>query len=187
MRNMSDLRLQNRSTLQIFSDMHRQTDSLTTYSDMAIQEEALPEDYETYRQLENRLSRLSVKRDPVNPHGIFPRPGVTYRAEEKGIAPYALFFDPIKAREEAKTMTGINEFSFQTDENNPYHVRMYASEVLLSGYWQNENTFRVRFRWYETCFTRELSFRFTENGCTVSAVMVHGEDRDPLKQAEYRF
>lgn len=180
-----------------------------------VQEDTLPEDPETYRQLENRLSRLSVKRDPVNPHGIFPHPGVTYRAEEKGIAPYALFFDPIKAREEAKTMTGINEFSFQTDENNPYHVRMhclingneyhlsiptdgsrayhvipemiYASEVLLSGYWQNENTFRVRFRWYETCFTRELSFRFTENGCTVSAVMVHGEDRDPLKQAEYRF
>ena len=180
-----------------------------------VHEEALPEDRETEKLLENRLARLSVKRDPVNPNGLFPHPGKTYNANGKGAAPYVLFYDPIRAYEKVKTMTGISEFCFQTAETNPFSVRMnciineneyvliiptdgsrthhiipemlYASEVLLSGYWQDENTFNVRFRWYETCFTKELSFRFTDAGCTVDEVMIHGDDPDLRKGIEYRF
>ena len=180
-----------------------------------VQEEALPEDPETSRLLKNRLTRLSVKCDPVNPHGTFPNPGITYKAAGKGTAPYVLFYDPIRAYEKVKTMTGISEFSFQTDETKPFNIWMhcvingndynldipadgcrayhiipemlYASEVLLSGYWQDENTFNVRFRWYETCFTKELSFRFTENGCIVNEIMVHGDDPDLQKEIEYRI
>ena len=55
---------------------------------------------------------------------------------------------------------------------------LYADEVMLSGYWQDASTFVVRFRWYETCFTKELAFRFVGNRCVVDERMVHGDDPD---------
>ncbi|MBQ9009194.1 MAG: beta-lactamase family protein [Clostridia bacterium] len=180
-----------------------------------VQEEALPVDFEEKSLLESRLSRLSVKRDPIRPYGQFPFSGLTYTATGKGAAPYVLFYDPIRDYEEVKTMTGISAFSFRKDIRNPYAVNMqcvinghkydfhiptdgnrilhivpemlYASEVLLSGYWQDENTFNVRFRWFETCFTKELSFRFTGKCCNVDERMVCGEDPDLRKGIEYRL
>ena len=179
-----------------------------------VQEEALPEDSESKRLLASRLSRLSVKRDPIHPYGKFPFPQLTYRTAGKGAAPYVLFYDPVRGYEEVKAMTGISAFRFQKDIKHPFAVNMqcvinghdydfhiptdgsralhivpemlYASEVLLSGYWQDNDTFNIRFRWYETCFTKELSFRFTENGCHVDEMMVHGDDPDLRKGIEYR-
>lgn len=178
-----------------------------------VSNEVIPEDTKTVRILENRLSRLSVKRDPVNPDGIFPHPGKIYKTEGKGAAPYVLFYDPVRAYKQAETMTGLSEFSFKKEGKNPFNIRMhciingnvydlnipidgnrahhripemlYASEVLLSGYWQDENTFNTRFRWYETCFTKELSFRFTDNGCIVNEKMIHGDDPDLRNEIVY--
>ena len=156
-------------------------------------------------RLENRLARLSIKSDPCSAEGTFPEEGITYKTRGKGAAPYVLFYDPIRGSREAEEMTGMSAFSFRkiygynkvkmntVINGNDYELiipvdgtrtstalpeMIYASQVMLSGYWADDNTFAVRFRWYETCFTKELLFRFEDNKCTVSERMVHGDDPD---------
>lgn len=164
----------------------------------------LPADPEAQARLANRLARLSVKADPCNPHGAFPS-AKTYHMTGAGAKPYVLFYDPIRGSREAEELTGLTEFSFATDgktrmvtmtatiNGNAYELpvptdgtralahlpeMLYASEVMLSGYWEGEDTFVVRFRWYETCFTKELAFTFDDARCVVDERMVHGEDPD---------
>ena len=169
-----------------------------------ITEETLPQDEKAYRTLQNRLDRLSVKKDPCHPFGRFPNEGESYRVNGKGAAPYVLFYDPIRNSKRAEEMTGLTEFSFVQEE--PYFIRMhavinghsydipvptdgtratkllpemlYAEQVMTSGYWKDKKTFAVRFRWYETCFTKELLFRFEGKTCYISEEMIHGDDPD---------
>ena len=169
-----------------------------------LSDEPLPADEAAATKLTNRLSRLAVPRDPVNPHGHFPGQGRTYRCEGHGVAPYVLFYDPIRASYEADEMTGLTEFSFRqagprlvtlsaTINGRAYELAVpidgtrqsaelpemvYASQVMLSGWWRDERTFAVRFRWYETFFTKDLVFRFADAGCVVDEEMLHGEDPD---------
>ena len=164
----------------------------------------LPEDAEAQARLANRLARLAVKADPCNPHGVFPS-GKAYRTARAGAKPYVLFYDPIRGSNEAEAMTGLTEFSFREDRRarmvtmsatvngHAYELpiptdgtralvrlpeMIYADEAMLSGYWQDASTFVVRFRWYETCFTKELTFRFEGDRCVVDERMVHGDDPD---------
>ena len=170
-----------------------------------IKEERLPVDPEESHRLQNRLHRLSIQKDPCNSFGKFPYEGKIYHVAGKGPAPYVLFYDPIRDYPGTESMNGLTEFSFQKEEKQNC-VRMhavinsheydliipvdgtrystvlpemiYASLVMLSGYWKDENTFCVRFRWFETCFTKELQFRFEEEKCVIDEVMVHCDDPD---------
>ena len=53
---------------------------------------------------------------------------------------------------------------------------IYTDKVLLSAYFKEDNILCIRFRWIETCFTKELQFSFDEEGCTVSEEMINGSD-----------
>ena len=176
-----------------------------------IKEEELPIDPDDSQRLQNRLSRLSIKQDPCDSFGEFPDERKIYRVTGKGPAPYVLFYDPIRDYPNAKSMDGITEFSFQKEEkqncvrmhtvinHHEYDLKIpvdgtrntvvltemiYASLVMLSGYWKNKNTFCVRFRWLETCFTKELQFHFEKEKCVIDEVMVHGDDPDLRKSIE---
>ena len=43
-----------------------------------------------------------------------------------------------------------------------------VSQVYLSGYWKEADTFAVRARWIETCFEKELTFQFAVDRCVVT-------------------
>ena len=42
--------------------------------------------------------------------------------------------------------------------------------LVTSGSWLAEDTFQIVCRWTQTCFTKKLNFRFTQEGFTVEAV-----------------
>lgn len=176
--------------------------------------EELPEDFSAYQRLTNRLARLSVKRDPCNAKGRFPYEDRIYKVSCRGAAPYILFYDPIRSSIEAESMNGLTSFSFCKDEqkrcaymlavinDSTYKLTIpvdgtrtecvipemiYAAQVMLSGYWKDQNTFCVRFRWYETCFTKELQFRFADDYCVVDEVMIHGDDPDLANGIIYKL
>ena len=159
----------------------------------------LPESDDS-RILASRLSRLSIPAEPFSPFGSFPLEGTVYRADESGAHPESLYYDPIRASYEADSITGLTEFAFTTDPHR-YSVTMdavingktvhfviptdgsrtlaelpeiYVSVVALSGYWKDERTFSVRFRWMETVFVNEMDFCFEQNRCTVSVHSLRG-------------
>lgn len=173
-----------------------------------IQQDSLPADEALQKALEKRLSRLAVPRDPYSEKGEFPLPGKTYHVDGMGPRPYVLFYDPLVASYEADSMTGMTEFSFRDADDiyhqngvildavingHPYALpvptdgsrtgfllpeMIYTKLVMLSGYWKDKETFCVRFRWSETGFVKELSFRFEGSRCIINETMIHGDDRD---------
>lgn len=170
----------------------------------AVADAGLPADPEAQARLAKRLARLAVRADPHGVRGGLPQ-GKSYRMTGPGAKPYVLFYDPIRGGKEAEAMTGMTEFAFREDpktrmvtmsatiNGHGYELpvptdgtrslvrlpeMLYADEVMLSGYWQDASTFVVRFRWYETCFTKELAFRFVGDRCVVDERMVHGGDPD---------
>lgn len=163
--------------------------------------DALPEDTESSDALTRKLSHLSLAKPPYAPFGTFPKPGETYRCES-GVHPENLFYEQVYAAPVAQTITGITEFSFRqagprmvemaatvngnpqvfsmpTDGSRALHTlpEYYKSLVYVSGYWQDENTFAVRFRWIETVFEKELAFCFDSEGCTISEKPIAGRWR----------
>lgn len=152
--------------------------------------------------LANRLSRLAIPAEPFSPFGSFPMEGIMYRKEGEGVHPESLFYDPIHASDEADHITGLTEFAFSADPHRfivrmdavingkMYHFdiptdgsralaelpEIYVSIVALSGYWKDDLTFSVRFRWMETVFVNEMDFCFFDNGCTVSVSSLRGID-----------
>lgn len=179
-------------------------DQVWEFVDTVRADGALPEDRAAQERLANRLARLAVKADPCSTQGSFPSAG-TYRMTGAGARPYVLFYDPIRSSAEATAMTGLTEFSFHEDRSacevlmraiiNGHRYELviptdgtrrmarlpemiYTDRVLFSGYWRDACTFAVRFRWCETCFTKELDFTFADDRCVVDERMVHGDDPD---------
>jgi len=167
-----------------------------------IKNDTLPPDPENSRKLEDRLSRLAVKRDPLGVLGIIPCQGKKWYPE-RGVRPAVLFYDPIRMSDPADAMTHMTEFSFEqktgriemtalingheylfsipADGTRMHHKlpeMMYAEDVLLSAYWESPKDLVVCFRWIETCFTKELVFTFEDEQCIVTDRMVHGSDPD---------
>ena len=70
----------------------------------------------------------------------------------------------------------LYHFVIPTDGSHTLAVlpEIYVSIVALSGYWKNERTFSIRFRWMETVFVNEMDFCFEENRCTVSVHSLRG-------------
>lgn len=162
------------------------------------------------RILANRLSRLAIPAEPFSPFGRFPMENTMYRAEGEGVHPESLYYDPIRASYEADHITGLTAFAFAADAHRfaacmdavinekTYHFviptdgsrvlaelpEIYVSIVALSGYWKDDQTFSVRFRWMETVFVNEMDFHFTDKGCTVSVQNLRGiePERHEVKQ-----
>lgn len=150
----------------------------------------MPENEELSSALARRMRCLSIPNPPYAPFGKFPVPGEYYQAES-GIHPDNVILSHMSGE---SVGAGMTAFSFHPADNDQV-VRMeivfngqelsltipmdgsrqmqqmpggLVSKVCLSGYWKEENVFAVRFRWVETCFEKELSFRFDGNGCTVT-------------------
>jgi len=166
---------------------------------------------EDCRILKNRLARLAIPREPFAPFGRFPMEGTVYHTEHMGIHPESLYYDPIRASYEAENATGLTEFAFTSDPH-AFSVRMdavinglrycfdiptdgsrklvklpeiYVSVVALSGYWKDDHTFSVRWRWMETVFVNEMDFCFDSGNCVVSVSSLRGID--PYGGDQQRF
>ncbi len=162
----------------------------------------LPENLQEAQALHWRFAHLGIENPPYAPYGKFLHEGETYRVENEGIQPGNLFYEQVKASPAAKEITGITEFSFCQTWPRMVEMRakvngadrvfsiptdgsrllqelpeIYKSLVYLSGYWKDADTFAVRFRWVETVFEKELSFRFEGDSCTVSGEGLHGNFR----------
>ncbi len=160
----------------------------------------LPEAEKKAAALQKQLASLSVQRDPYAPFGAFPFPGKEYTVQGQGVHPENIFYSQLYLSPETAFITGITSFSFC--ESEPRLIRMtaqinghlclleiptdgsrkvqeldeyYVSKVALSGYWKDTHTFSVRFRWIETVFVKELSFRFEDKCCLIHEEAVSGQ------------
>lgn len=161
----------------------------------------LPPDAPAASTLAGRLAGLSIAAPPYAPFGEFPHPGAAYRLPSGGALPLHLFYDPLIRSPEAANITGITAFSF-TPVPGRHAVRLdavingkreslivatdgsralntlpfvFVSQVYLSGYWWDENTFAVRFRWVESVFEKELAFRFEGQRCFIHEKGIAGQ------------
>ncbi len=151
----------------------------------------MPENEPLSSALCTRMKMLSIPNPPYAPFGAFPHPGEKYHVAGGGVHPENIFLGRMSG--EADT-AGMTDFSFTACSGDgivnlkavvngaTYTLRAatdgrrmlnilpmgLVSQVYLSGYWKSEDTFAVRFRWIETCFEKELVFRFDGSHCEIT-------------------
>lgn len=165
----------------------------------------LPKDEKMAAEVQRRFRSLAIANPPFQPYGTFEYPGVIYQAENDGAHPENIFYQQIKKHPVSKTITGITSFSFEqikpglvkmesilngepmtllvpTDGTRRLSVipEYYKSLVYISGYWKNENTFAIIFRWVETVFEKELAFQFQNGLCLVKEKL--NDRRNPINK-----
>ena len=164
----------------------------------SIQSESLPEDTSSAKKLQNRLKRLSVRAGTVCDKYSFIHEGETYVLEENA-QPGNLFYDPVKQNPLSEKYDGLHAFSFTKKDHHivvmnalingkNYELtipadgtyakniidEMYISECLNRGYFKDENTFCVEFRWVEQVYAAELEFCFKDDCVDVTDHAVLG-------------
>ena len=175
------------------------------YLHAAARDEALPENPEAYRLLQNRLSRLALKNPVVKPYNPKCKTieGVRYAIGEAGCTFRKALWNHIANSDVIDFERGMEwiEFRFPDKEvceivfkengmerlltvgmDGVRRVNTYemdrmpeVNKVLMDGAWVSENRLRISARWIQTCFGITLEFAFDTSGVTISPVFFIGE------------
>lgn len=161
---------------------------------------AIQENPTAYKKLQHVCRTLALEAVPYAPYGTLPTN--TFHSTI-GAHPENLFYVQVKSHPIAKEYTGITTFSFQqvearllhmqaTINNQTYTIQIptdgsmslnhlpsyYTDKALTSGYFQDEHTFIVRFRWIETVFVKELAFHFDNDTCYVKEYLLSNDSKE---------
>ncbi|WP_274652150.1 serine hydrolase domain-containing protein [Paenibacillus humicola] len=145
----------------------------------------LPENPVSCRALRRRLQSLAVARCPYSPYS--PLTGhisgkrftvaegdIPFMAEYAAMtghrngtaASFCLVFEPDRCLLEIAV--GADRFRIEAgmdgnDAMNRIDIGQPFQKVAAAGWWENDNSFRIQFRWVETCIVKTVKFSFNLN------------------------